>query len=159
MSLASSENVEKKQTVVPLNEENCFKLMGQFVEVAHSKGIFNFAESDLLKRSVDVCSNGASDSQITKEVGKQLLTNGLEKGQRSGAFSLYDASVIFKVLEFLKNIGSFTQEEQPVSQPQTNSGISMTTQPKVSSPQPSSSFSTADLSELSAPIPLKPREI
>lgn len=159
MSLSGSENMEKKQTVVPLNEENCFKLMGQFVEVAHSKGIFNFAESDLLKRSVDVCLNGASDSQINKETGKQLLTSGLEKGQRSGTFSLHDASVIFKVLEFLKNLDNVPEEQQPVSQQQANSGISMTTKSKESAREVNNSFSTSDLSELSAPVPLRPREV
>ena len=130
---------------ITLNDENCNKILHQYVELAQQKGAFLLAEADVLKRSIDVLIHNFQDHEIDTTNAKQLLIQAVQKGQRHGAYSINDASLLNKVVQFVNS--SLEGQFKPPSQPQPPS------QPP-SQPQPQD-----DLSDLAEPIPLKPKEV
>ena len=112
-------------------------------------------EAEVLKRACDVLLYNIVDKEINKNMAKQLLIQGVVKGQTHGAYSLNDASLLHKVIMF---VSTSLQSQQPQPEPK---------QPQSDTPQPEQSDASKpepqedeyDLSDLAEPIPLKPKEV
>ena len=100
--------------------------------------------------------NNVPDQEINQQMAIQLLIQGVNKGQKHGAYTLNDASLLSKVVQFVST--SFQQSppnEQQSSQPQEPSQQKQ----ESSQPQESSQSNEDDLADLADPIPLKPKEV
>lgn len=133
-------------TVITLNDKNTVEILSKYVEVAQQKGAYLIQEAEVLKRACDVLLYNIVDKEINKNMSKQLLIQGVVKGQTHGAYSLNDASLLHKVIMFV----STSLQPQPEPQPQV-------AQPAASKPEPQED--EYDLSDLAEPIPLKPKEV
>ena len=123
-------------TVITLNNENSIQILHQYVELAQSKGAFILQEADLLKRACDILFNNVTDNEINIPTAKNLLIQGVQKGQRHGAYTLADAATLHKIVQFVA-----ANLEAPVPQKQEQEQ------------------DDDSLSDLADPIPLKPKEI
>ena len=113
-------------------------------------------EAEILKRSIDVLVNNVPDNEIHQNMAKNLLMQGIIKGQKNGAYTLNDAALLSKVVQFVNS--SLPEEHRlPGSTPsQQTDG----TQQKPQQPQqPQQLNDEDDLSDLAEPIPLKPKEV
>jgi hypothetical protein len=149
MSEQSQEQQEPQ--VITLTLENSSQILLNYIEIANKAGSFLLQESDILKRCKDVLLSGAQDPEVNVVNARQLLIQGIIKGQGKGAYTLDDASILHKVCSFVNNA---------LTQPQTSAPVSST--PVSSTPVSSTPVSTTpvstpvdDLSELSMPVPLK----
>ena len=133
-------------TVITLNDKNTVEILSKYVEVAQQKGAYLIQEAEVLKRACDVLLYNIVDKEINNNMAKQLLIQGVVKGQTHGAYSLNDASLLHKVIMFV----STSLQPQPEPQPQV-------AQPAASKPEPQED--EYDLSDLAEPIPLKPKEV
>ncbi len=124
------------KNVVVLDNVNSLQILAQFVELAQSKGAYLLTEADLLKRATDILINNVADNEINTDTAKNIMIQGIHKGQRHGAYTLHEAAMLCKVVQFVADGG--------VQQPPQ---------------QPSQVTSQEDLSDLAEPIPLKPKEV
>lgn len=127
------------QQELTLDVPKCLQFLAQYAESAQQKGAYLLQEAELLKRAVDVVMNNVEDKDVDKNLGVNLLIQGVQKGQRHGAYSLADAALLHKVITFLVE-----QSQQPQQQVQQ---------------EVQQEDSIDDLSELSQPVPLRPKEI
>jgi len=145
-------------TVITLNDKNTVEILSKYVEVAQQKGAYLIQEAEVLKRACDVLLYNIVDKEINKNMAKQLLIQGVVKGQTHGAYSLNDASLLHKVIMFVSTSLQSQQSQQPQPEPK---------QPQSDTPQPEQSDASKpepqedeyDLSDLAEPIPLKPKEV
>lgn len=140
-------------TVITLNDKNTVEILSKYVEVAQQKGAYLIQEAEVLKRACDVLLYNIVDKEINNNMAKQLLIQGVVKGQTHGAYSLNDASLLHKVIMFVSTSlqSQQSQQSQQPQQPQQP-------QPVASQPQVSQE-DEYDLSDLAEPIPLKPKEV
>lgn len=138
-------NQEQKQepTIITLDNNNSVQIMGQYVELAQQKGAYLLQEAEILKRASDVLLNAAQDADINPTNARNLLIQGIHKGQKHGAYSLNDAALLSKVVQFVS-----ANMEAPVSAASESSNQSQ-----------SQNVSPEDLSDLAEPIPLRPKEV
>jgi len=133
-------------TIITLDNNNSFKIMTQYIEVAQQKGAYKLNEAEILKRASDVLLNNVPDKEINHTSAKQLLIQGVARGQSHGSYTLNDAALLHKVVQFvsanIESADSPLQNEQSSTQEQF--------QPKQTD---------VDLSDLAEPIPLKPKEV
>jgi hypothetical protein len=141
-------NVENP-AVITLNDNNTVEILSKYVEVAQQKGAFLLQEAEILKRACDVLLHNIVDQEINPDMAKQLLIQGAVKGQKHGAYTLNDASLLHKVVQFISN--SLQSAAQPATQPAAQVPEDSQTQ--------ESSEDNYDLSDLAEPIPLKPKEV
>lgn len=139
-------------TVITLNDKNTVEILSKYVEVAQQKGAYLIQEAEVLKRACDVLLYNIVDKEINKNMSKQLLIQGVVKGQTHGAYSLNDASLLHKVIMFVStSLQSQSQSQQPQSEPQS--------EPQSDTSKPEPQEDEYDLSDLAEPIPLKPKEV
>ena len=98
--------------VITLDNTNSVQILLQFIEVAQKNGAYELPESDILKRSKDVLVNKAQDPEISLAKARELLIQGIVKGQKKGSFTLEDASILHKVCQF---IAANLNAENPVA--------------------------------------------
>lgn len=146
----SQEQQTQEPTVITLDDQNTVQILAQYIEVAQQKGAFKLNEADILKRGVDVLLNSATDNEINAISAKHLLVQGIFKGQAHGAYTLNDAALLHKVVQYITL--RLQQQEQESLQP------SQQVQP-VQQAQQVEKDEFDDLSDLAEPIPLKPKEI
>jgi len=150
-------------TVITLNDKNTVEILSKYVEVAQQKGAYLIQEAEVLKRACDVLLYNIVDKEINKNMAKQLLIQGVVKGQTHGAYSLNDASLLHKVIMFVSTSlqSQQPQSQQPQSQqPEPQQPQSDTHQPEQSdASKPEPQEDEYDLSDLAEPIPLKPKEV
>ena len=101
---------------------------------------------------MDVLMNNVPDKEIDANMAKQLLIQGVNKGQRHGSYTLNDAALLSKVVLF---VAQGNEAAQVQSAPSGQSSNSATTNVQ----SVSESVDTDDLSDLADPIPLKPKEV
>lgn len=148
----------EEPAVITLNDLNSIEILSKYIEVAQQKGAYLLSEAEVLKRACDVLIHNIIDNEITSDMGKQLLIQGAVKGQRHGAYTLNDASLLNKVVQFVSNslqkaIPQQTQE-QAQAQEQAQEQTQEQTQEEILSDD-----NEYDLSDLAEPIPLKPKEV
>jgi hypothetical protein len=157
-------------TVITLNDKNTVEILSKYVEVAQQKGAYLLQEAEVLKRACDVLLYNIVDKEINKNMAKQLLIQGVVKGQTHGAYSLNDASLLHKVIMFVST-SLQSQQPQPVV-PLDDAPLEQADapqpEPQVSKPElllekviskSDQQEDEYDLSDLAEPIPLKPKEV
>lgn len=143
-------NVEDP-AVITLNNNNSVEILSKYVEVAQQKGAYLLQEAEVLKRASDVLIHNIIDQEINSIMAKQLLIQGAVKGQKHGAYTLNDASLLHKVVMFISSsLQPPVQPSEPHAQP---------SEPQAESPSAPSFEDDGDLSDLAEPIPLKPKEV
>ena len=163
---------KEEPSVITLNNTNTIEILSKYVEVAQQKGAYLLSEAEVLKRSCDVLINNIVDNEININMAKQLLIQGAVKGQKHGAYTLNDASLLNKVVQFISN--SLEKSVQSVEQ---TSSDELCNKPFGYSPEQSDQPTSTqvhdesledkddnddneyDLSDLAEPIPLKPKEV
>lgn len=90
-------------TIITLNIENSLQYILKYIEVSNSKGAFLLSEANILKRCFDVILYKFKDKEISLEKAKELVFQGLEKGQLHGDYTLDDASIIVGVMNFINS--------------------------------------------------------
>lgn len=140
-----SQEQSQEPAVITLDDQNTVQILAQYIEVAQQKGAFKLNEADILKRAVDVLLNNSTDNEINVVSARHLLIQGVFKGQGHGAYTLNDAALLHKVVQY---ITIRLQEQQPLQSVQ---------QPVQELQSQHDEFD--DLSDLAEPIPLKPKEI
>lgn len=141
-------------TVITLNDKNTVEILSKYVEVAQQKGAYLIQEAEVLKRACDVLLYNIVDKEINKNMSKQLLIQGVVKGQTHGAYSLNDASLLHKVIMFVSTSLQPQQPQQSEPQPQPQQS-----EPQQVASKPEPQEDEYDLSDLAEPIPLKPKEV
>ncbi len=134
--------MSQEPTVIQLNSENSIQFLVQYIELAQKAGAFELAESDVLKRSIDILVNKVVDNEISEDNAKVFVIRGILKGQKAGAFTLNDASLLHKVITFINTSTSNVQVQPTPNITQTY---------KKAEEEPAPDF---DLSELSDNVPL-----
>lgn len=84
-----------------LNMDNSLKILGEYVVLAQSKGVFEIPESDTMKRAIDVAVSSKSDPEINSVNSRVILIQGVNKANRGGAYSLADASLLHRVIKYV----------------------------------------------------------
>lgn len=139
----------EKPTVITLGPENVLQYLIRYVEISQTKGTFNLAEADLLKRSVDVVYRGMSDSEITDSQGIELLIQAIYRGQAHGDYTLNDSSLLFNVVNYINsNKLKLAERVHSIPQPPTPELDGAPAKEEVVYNEDS------DDEELSAPVPL-----
>jgi hypothetical protein len=95
--------------------------------------------------------NNVPDQEINKNTAKQVMIQGVHKGQRSGAFTLNDAALLSKVVNFV--MSSLPNAQAVPVSTDAPQNLSQTT------PQNDQQSDNDDLSDLADPIPLRPKEV
>jgi hypothetical protein len=139
---------DSQQQVITLNAHNSVQILLQFVEVAQKAGTYLLPESDLLKRCRDFLLAGAQDQDLDGPKARNLLIQAINKGQARGAYSLDDASVLYKVCQYVQQNLEAEVSPMPVQPQQVV--VDKSEVPVVED----------DLSSLSDPVPLRaPRTV
>ena len=146
-------------TVITLNDTNTVEILSKYVEVAQQKGAYLIQEAEVLKRACDVLLYNIVDKEINKNMAKQLLIQGVVKGQTHGAYSLNDASLLHKVIMFVSTSLQPQQPQQSEPQPQQSEPQPQQSEPQQVASKPEPQEDEYDLSDLAEPIPLKPKEV
>lgn len=156
----------EEPAVITLNDSNSIEILSKYVEVAQQKGAYLLSEAEVLKRACDVLIHNIIDNEITSDMAKQLLIQGAIKGQKHGAYTLNDASLLNKVVQFvgnsLQHLQQQTQDQTPQHIPQQAPQQAQEQAPQQTQEQTLSddgNDNEYDLSDLAEPIPLKPKEV
>ena len=145
----------EQPSVITLTKENSINIFVQYIEIAQKAGAYELKEADILKRASDVLIHGAKDQEINENLAINLLIQGLNKGQKhGGAFTLNDAALLHKVIQFVVTNAQQSEESKPIEEAPKNDVVS-----EVSNVQEPVEDSDDDLSSLSEPVPLRPKEI
>lgn len=145
----------EQPSVITLTKENSINIFVQYIEIAQKAGAYELKEADILKRASDVLIHGAKDQEINENLAINLLIQGLNKGQKhGGAFTLNDAALLHKVIQFVVTNAQQSEESKPIEETPKNDAVS-----EVSNVQEPVEDSDDDLSSLSEPVPLRPKEI
>jgi len=145
----------EQPSVITLTKENSINIFVQYIEIAQKAGAYELKEADILKRASDVLIHGAKDQEINENLAINLLIQGLNKGQKhGGAFTLNDAALLHKVIQFVVTNAQQSEESKPIEEAPKNDAVS-----EVSNVQEPVEDSDDDLSSLSEPVPLRPKEI
>lgn len=145
--------------VITLNDKNAVEILSKYVEVAQQKGAYLLQEAEVLKRACDVLLYNVVDKEINTNMGKQLLIQGVVKGQNHGAYTLNDASLLNKVVMFVSNSLPQQPSQPQVSQPQPSAPQVSQSQDLDDKQEDDKQEDDYDLSDLAEPIPLKPKEV
>ena len=145
----------EQPSVITLTKENSINIFVQYIEIAQKVGAYELKEADILKRASDVLIHGAKDHEINENLAINLLIQGLNKGQKhGGAFTLNDAALLHKVIQFIVTNTEQSEESKPIEEAPKNDAV-----PEVSNVQEPVEDSDDDLSSLSEPVPLRQKEI
>lgn len=141
------EQEQQQPSVITLNKTNSIQILIQYIEIAQKAGAYELKEAEILKRSVDVLLNNATDHEINENLAINLLIQGIMKGQKhGGAFTLNDAALLQKVIQYIISTSDGSKGESSVSD-----GLKETDKKTENVDE--------DLSSLSDPVPLRPKEI
>ncbi len=145
----------QEPTVITLNNKNSLQILSKYIEVTQSKGVFLLEESNVLKRCFDVLIHGVEDRELSQDKAKELLFQGIYRGQGHGDYSVNDSALLYNVIEYLKK--NVEVQEQPTQSVQPTQTVPLVGDGNIISDE-ADNEDDFDLSELSQPVPLKPRE-
>ena len=156
--MSETNNEQQQPTVITLDKNSSINIFIQYIEIAQKAGAYELKEAEILKRATDVLTNNVTDPEINENLAINLLIQGINKGQKhGGAFTLNDAALLHKVIQFMIN------SSQPQPQPQVTSDESASNNETEAAPEPEQEQEVDsgedDLASLSEPVPLRPKEI
>jgi len=157
-----SENQGEQPTVITLDKNSSIKILIQYIEISQKAGAYELKEAEILKRASDVLTNNVQDPEINENLAINLLIQGINKGQKhGGAYTLNDASLLHKVIQYIINLQGPSPSVPGLSgNDTTTSQVSSqhNSQPIVNSVNETIEEDD-DLASLSEPVPLRPKEI
>ena len=156
----SETNNEQQPTVITLDKNSSINIFIQYIEIAQKAGAYELKEAEILKRSTDVLINNVTDPEINENLAINLLIQGINKGQKhGGAFTLNDAALLHKVIQFMINSSQPQQpSQQEISSDESTNDNDIEATPETE-PEPEVDSGEDDLASLSEPVPLRPKEI
>jgi len=161
-----SENQPEQPTIITLDKNSSIKILIQYIEISQKAGAYELKEAEILKRAADVLTNNAQDPEINENLAINLLIQGINKGQKhGGAYTLNDASLLHKVIQYIINLqgpspsvpGLSENETTTSSLPQKNNSQPIVTSNNIENIE--TIEDEDDLASLSEPVPLRPKEI
>jgi hypothetical protein len=157
--MSETNNEQQQPTVITLDKNSSINIFIQYIEIAQKAGAYELKEAEILKRATDVLTNNVTDPEINENLAINLLIQGINKGQKhGGAFTLNDAALLHKVIQFMIN-----SSQPPQQQPQVTSDESASNNETEAAPEPEQEQEVDsgedDLASLSEPVPLRPKEI
>jgi hypothetical protein len=84
-----------------LQPRNSIEILVKYLEIAQQKGAYESNEIVLLNRACAVVLGGHSDEAIDLVKGKELLIQGILKGQSKGVYALGDAALLHTVVQYV----------------------------------------------------------
>jgi hypothetical protein len=152
---------QEQPSVITLSKENSINIFVQYIEIAQKVGAYELKEADILKRASDVLIHHAKDPEISENLAINLLIQGINKAQKhGGAYTLNDAALLHKVIQYIVTAQSAPQNEVVTDiatvSPQSEETSEITTAPESTD---NAEDSDDDLASLSEPVPLRPKEI
>ena len=156
----SETNNEQQPTVITLDKNSSINIFIQYIEIAQKAGAYELKEAEILKRATDVLTNNVTDPEINENLAINLLIQGINKGQKhGGAFTLNDAALLHKVIQFMINSSQPQQpSQQEISSDESTNDNDTEATPETE-PEPEVDSGEDDLASLSEPVPLRPKEI
>jgi hypothetical protein len=156
----SETNNEQQPTVITLDKNSSINIFIQYIEIAQKAGAYELKEAEILKRSTDVLINNVTDPEINENLAINLLIQGINKGQKhGGAFTLNDAALLHKVIQFMINSSQPQQPSQQEISSDESANENDTEATPETEPEPEVDSGEDDLASLSEPVPLRPKEI
>lgn len=90
-------------STLELTHQSATDILVKYIEIAQQKGAYLLSEADVLNKARDVLLNGVQDDGIPVSNARQLLMQGVVKGQRHGAYTLADAALLHNVVQFVSS--------------------------------------------------------
>lgn len=95
------EQVDEQSQEILLNPRNSAEMLVRYLELAQQKNAFEQNELVLLNRACLVVLNDNEDPEINLTKGKELLIQGILKGQSKGVFALGDAALLHTIVQYV----------------------------------------------------------
>jgi len=89
--------------MMELTHQRSTDILVKYIEIAQQKGAYLLSEADVLNKARDVLLNGLQDDGIPVPNARQLLMQGVVKGQRHGAYTLADAALLHNVVQYVSS--------------------------------------------------------
>ena len=88
---------------ITVTNENCVGFIEKYIEHAQQKGAYVLQEADLLQRSLNVLKGNTNDeTELNEESSRQLVVQGVIKGQKNGVYTLADAAFLYNLVVFFQ---------------------------------------------------------
>lgn len=85
---------------IELNDTNTLEFLIKYTDLANKHGSFTLQEADILNRCIKVAT-GNQDTDISLAKARELLINGIAKGQAKGSYSLEDSSLLLRIIKYI----------------------------------------------------------
>lgn len=149
---------------ITVTNENCVGFIEKYIEHAQQKGAYVLQEADLLQRSLNVLKGNASDeTELNEETSRQVVVQGLVKGQKNGVYTLTDAAFLYNLVVFFQEASvKFSEVNKTNNDNNTNTSDNAKDDIENDDEDDAGDFEIDDdddLSELSKPVPLIPKNV
>ena len=153
---------------ITVTNENCVGFIEKYIEHAQQKGAYVLQEADLLQRSLNVLKGNTNDeTELNEESSRQLVVQGVIKGQKNGVYTLADAAFLYNLVVFFQeatvkfsevNKGTTSENNQIVNE-NVNNNTNEEEDEDGNDNELEIDDDDDDLSELSKPVPLIPKNV
>ena len=153
---------------ITVTNENCVGFIEKYIEHAQQKGAYVLQEADLLQRSLNVLKGNTNDeTELNEESSRQLVVQGLVKGQKNGAYTLADAAFLYNLVVFFQEATVKFSELNKGTVSENNENVNNNTSENNNEDEDNEDnednneleIDDDDLSELSKPVPLIPKNV
>jgi len=148
---------------ITVTNENCVGFIEKYIEHAQQKGAYVLQEADLLQRSLNVLKGNTNDeTELNEESSKQLVVQGVVKGQKNGVYTLADATFLYNLVVFFQE-ATVKFSELNKGTVSENNNTSENNDENENENEDDNELEIDDddddLSELSKPVPLIPKNV
>lgn len=155
---------------ITVTNENCVGFIEKYIEHAQQKGAYVLQEADLLQRSLNVLKGNTNDeTELNEESSRQLVVQGVIKGQKNGVYTLADAAFLYNLVVFFQeatvkfselNKGTVSENNENVNNNTSeNNDEDEDNEDEDNEDDNELEIDDDDLSELSKPVPLIPKNV
>ncbi len=152
---------------ITVTNENCVGFIEKYIEHAQQKGAYVLQEADLLQRSLNVLKGNTNDeTELNEESSRQLVVQGVIKGQKNGVYTLADAAFLYNLVVFFQEATVKFSELNKGTVSENNENVNNNTSENNDEDEDNEDDNELeidddddDLSELSKPVPLIPKNV
>ena len=149
---------------ITVTNENCVGFIEKYIEHAQQKGAYVLQEADLLQRSLNVLKGNTNDeTELNEESSRQLVVQGVIKGQKNGVYTLADAAFLYNLVVFFQEATVKFSEFNKGTVSENNENVNNNTSENNDEDEDNNELEIDDddddLSELSKPVPLIPKNV
>jgi len=151
---------------ITVTNENCVGFIEKYIEHAQQKGAYVLQEADLLQRSLNVLKGNTNDeTELNEESSRQLVVQGVIKGQKNGVYTLADAAFLYNLVVFFQEATVKFSELNKGTVSENNENVNNNTSENNDEDEDEDNNELEidddddDLSELSKPVPLIPKNV